>query len=52
MTNRTVKWINESKGFGLITPDGGGKSSSSSSHVSGALRMFLGAPRAATAANQ
>ena len=21
----TVKWINESKGFGLITPDGGGK---------------------------
>ncbi len=21
----TVKWINESKGFGLITPDSGGK---------------------------
>jgi cold shock protein len=24
MTTGTVKWINESKGFGLITPDGGG----------------------------
>lgn len=25
MSNGTVKWINDSKGFGLITPDGGGK---------------------------
>jgi CspA family cold shock protein len=25
MTTGTVKWINDSKGFGLITPDGGGK---------------------------
>jgi CspA family cold shock protein len=25
MTTGTVKWINESKGFGLITPDSGGK---------------------------
>ncbi len=25
MTTGTVRWINESKGFGLITPDGGGK---------------------------
>ncbi len=24
MTIGTVKWINDSKGFGLITPDGGG----------------------------
>lgn len=24
MTTGTVKWINDSKGFGLITPDGGG----------------------------
>jgi len=24
MTTGTVRWINESKGFGLITPDGGG----------------------------
>ena len=24
MTTGTVKWINESKGFGLITPDNGG----------------------------
>ncbi len=25
MTTGTVKWINERKGFGLITPDSGGK---------------------------
>jgi CspA family cold shock protein len=25
MTAGTVKWINDSKGFGLITPDGSGK---------------------------
>ena len=25
MTTGTVKWVNESKGFGLITPDSGGK---------------------------
>jgi cold shock CspA family protein len=25
MTTGTVKWINDSKGFGLITPDSGGK---------------------------
>jgi len=25
MTTGTVKWINDSKGFGLVTPDGGGK---------------------------
>ena len=25
MTTGTVKWIHEGKGFGLITPDGGGK---------------------------
>ena len=25
MTTGTVKWINESKGFGLITQDSGGK---------------------------
>jgi cold shock CspA family protein len=25
MTTGTIRWINESKGFGLITPDGGGK---------------------------
>jgi CspA family cold shock protein len=25
MTTGTVKWINDSKGFGLITPDGGGE---------------------------
>ena len=25
MTTGIVKWINESKGFGLITPDSGGK---------------------------
>jgi CspA family cold shock protein len=25
MTTGTVRWINESKGFGLITPDAGGK---------------------------
>jgi len=25
MTSGTVKWINDSKGFGLVTPDGGGK---------------------------
>jgi len=24
-TTGTIKWINEAKGFGLITPDGGGK---------------------------
>ena len=25
MTTGTVKWINERKGFGLVTPDSGGK---------------------------
>lgn len=25
MTTGTVKWFNESKGFGFITPEGGGK---------------------------
>jgi len=25
MTTGTVRWINERKGFGLITPDNGGK---------------------------
>ena len=25
MTTGIVKWVNESKGFGLIAPDGGGK---------------------------
>ena len=25
MTTGTVKWINDSKGFGLITPESGGK---------------------------
>jgi len=25
MTTGTVKWINDSKGFGLVTPDSGGK---------------------------
>ncbi len=25
MTTGTIRWINESKGFGLITPDNGGK---------------------------
>jgi CspA family cold shock protein len=25
MTTGIVKWINEAKGFGLITPDSGGK---------------------------
>jgi len=25
MTTGTVKWINDRKGFGLITPDSGGK---------------------------
>jgi len=25
MTTGTVKWFNEAKGFGFITPEGGGK---------------------------
>ena len=25
MTTGTIRWINESKGFGLITPDDGGR---------------------------
>jgi CspA family cold shock protein len=25
MTTGTVRWINEAKGFGLVTPDSGGK---------------------------
>jgi len=25
MENGTVKWFNEAKGFGFITPEGGGK---------------------------
>ena len=25
MTTGTIKWINDSKGFGLIAPDSGGK---------------------------
>ena len=46
MTTGTVRWINESKGFGLITPDGGGKDifarfwAVSADHTSKSLRRL------------
>ena len=45
MTTGTVRWINERKGFGLITPDGGGKDifarfwAASVGHTSKSLRQ-------------
>jgi len=46
VTTGTVRWINESKGFGLITPDGGGKDifarfwAVSADHTSKSLRRL------------